>query len=572
MSGRVDVLIAGAGPTGLMLASELVRHGVSVRIIDEVAQRPRISKATAIMPRTLELLHVIGIVDKFLEAGVKLPGLVLYSGKHKIFELTSTDIDSPYPFVLGLEQFRTEEVLEDHLRHVGGAVERQTTLVDFSQDDEGVSAVLQLGGVQTETVRAGHLAGCDGAHSFVRHTLGLPFEGATITTDHFAVAYVGIDWDMPQDRMLEFHSPDGTVIATPLPAGLWSVMCEIDPSQWANAPQDAPTLDELQAIMSARSPVPCKLSGPLWTTYFRINHRQASAYRTGRVFLAGDAAHIHSPAGGQGMNTSMQDAINLAWKLALACKGRAPEALLGSYHEERHPVGKEVLALTTELQSELDLRNRLMRAFRDHAMGLIDHVGPARRTLARVLGELSYNYRHSSVVHEDTSGLVFLPHEARHPSFADCRAFASGPHAGDRAPDAAITLASSMVDGRPARLFDLLDTGNHTLLLFEGTHGKQASTQSWPLLKDLAVRVESAYADTIKPVVVTPSSERPTYLDWGGVTVYDGNGSLHHQYGARGECLYLVRPDGYIGYRSEPVDAVKLERYLAADFAQDSDR
>ncbi len=562
-TGESDVLVVGAGPTGLTLASEIARHGATVRLIDAAASHPRVSKATALMPRTLEMLDRMGAIDAFLDAGSTLAGLSLYSSQHKIFELTSDDIDSPYPFVLGLEQFRTEELLTNHASSLGVQIEHETTMTRFNDDGDGVSITLNRVDGSEERIHARYLVGCDGAHSITRKILELPFDGDTITTDHFAVAYLPISWDLPNDRLLEFHSHTGTVIITPLPRGLWSIMFELDPDQWASEPQDVPTLSELQAIMDVRSPVQAKLSEPLWVTYFRINHRQVPSYRVGRVFLAGDAAHIHSPAGGQGMNTGMQDALNLGWKLAHVCRGDAPETLLDSYHDERYPVGREVLRLTTALQTELDQRNRIMMALRDHAIQGLNHVGIARRTVARLLGELSYHYRDSPLVHEDHGGSVHFDNEARHPSFIDCRAFGHGPRAGDRAPDLSIGASTDRTNAPRDRLLDLLRESQYILLLFEGTHRARGSSPVWSVMRDVIQKVQEVQPQLIQPIVVVPRSERPSSLNGNGTTILDADGTLHHRYGARGQCLYLIRPDGYIAYRSEPIDPDKFTAYLS---------
>lgn len=558
---EVDVLVAGAGPTGLMLASELARHGASVRLIDTPTAHPPISKATAIMPRTLELLDRASASDAFVSAGAKLSGLSLYANKREIFTLTSSDIDSPYPFVLGLEQFRTEDLLAEHAVRLGINIERETTMTSFNAEGDCVSVTVQRTNGTEETIRARYLVGCDGAHSVTRKSLGLPFEGATMTSDHFAVAYLPIEWDLPGDRLFEFHSDAGTVLVTPLPNNLWSIIFELDPTQWTDDGNEGPDLDQIRSVMDARSPVPATLSQPIWTAYYRINHRQVPAYRVGRVFLAGDAAHIHSPAGGQGMNTGMQDALNLGWKLAHVCRGIAPESLLDSYHAERHPVGHDVLKLTTELQDELDQRNRIMMALRDHALQGLNHAGIARRTLARVLGELSYNYRHSPLAHEDRAGSIYFRNEARHPSFVDCHVFAHGPHAGDRAPDLPLGAQQDGLE-TAERLFDVFRDSPYTLLMFEGTHQTSGSKSPWSRMERVAQQLQDEQAKRIRPIVVSSRRERPSDIEWSGPILLDGDGTLHHRYGARGECLYLVRPDGYIAYRSEPIDPEKLSAYL----------
>ncbi len=287
-----------------------------------------------------------------------------------------------------------------------------------------------------------------------------------------------------------------------------------------------------------------------WTSAFRVHRRIVDRFRTGRVFVAGDAAHIHSPVGGQGMNTGIQDAHNLAWKLALASRGRAGEALLDSYNAERRPIALSVLRNTDAMTRMVTLRGEVPRHVRDHVIGLVGELGFVRRRAAHQLSELGINYRSSPIVAEDRAGLWSALGHADWPALRGALDFGAAPHPGDRAPDVELT-------GTPSRLFDALADTRHSLLLFPGATGSNDA------LKNVAILVVSSYADVIHLLQV----------DHGGGPVLDGadllhdpDGALHRRYGAAGPCLYLIRPDGHVAYRAQPPDAAKLSTYLKKIF------
>jgi 2-polyprenyl-6-methoxyphenol hydroxylase-like FAD-dependent oxidoreductase len=362
------VLISGGGPVGMTMASELARYGVAVRIVDKAAERTDKSKALVLWSRTLELLDRGGGSVPFVEAGFKALAVNFIAGDKVIGRVAMDSVQSPYPYALMLPQSETERLLEERLGTQGVKVERRVELVTFTQRDDGVEAVLQHVDGREEIVSAAWLIGCDGAHSAVRHTLGAPFTGETMDSDWMLADVHMTGYPYPDNEASVFWHRDGVFVIFPISPGRYRVLADLPPSG-AQHPPD-PTLEEAQAVIDRRGPSGLKAFDPIWLAGFRINGRKVSQYRWGRTFLAGDAAHIHSPAGGQGMNTGMQDAFNLAWKLALVVHGVCGEQLLDSYSPERSQVGDEVLKSAGRLTAIGTMRNPVAQAVRN----LVGHV------------------------------------------------------------------------------------------------------------------------------------------------------------------------------------------------------
>jgi len=362
------VLISGAGPVGMTMASELARYGVAVRIVDKAAERTDKSKALVLWSRTLELLDRGGGSAPFVQAGFKALAVNFIAGDKVIGRVAMDSVQSPYPYALMLPQSETERLLEERLGTQGVKVERRVELVTFTQRDDGVEAVLRHVDGHQEIVSAAWLIGCDGAHSAVRHTLGAPFTGETMDSDWMLADVHMTGYPYPDSEASVFWHRDGVFVIFPISPGRYRVLADLPPSS-ARHPPD-PTLEETQAVIDRRGPPGLKAFDPIWLAGFRINGRKVSQYRWGRTFLAGDAAHIHSPAGGQGMNTGMQDAFNLAWKLALVVHGTCGEQLLDSYSPERSQVGDEVLKSAGRLTAIGTMRNPVAQAMRN----LVGHV------------------------------------------------------------------------------------------------------------------------------------------------------------------------------------------------------
>jgi len=385
------VLIIGAGPVGLTMAAELARYGVPLRIIDQAAARTDKSKALVIWSRTLELLEQAGAVAPFIKNGHKLLAADMYAGAQQIGRIDFTGIRSTYAYALLLPQSKTEELLESHLEDLGVRVERQVELIDFTAAGEEVEATLRDARGAIETARANWLIGCDGAHSLVRHKLDLKFEGATLQSD-FMLADVHLDgWPVPETELALYWHADGVLGAFPISPGRFRIIADVGAAT-GDKPQD-PDLAQVQAIVEQRGPGGVTVRDPVWLSGFRINERKVTEYRKGRAFLVGDAAHVHSPAGGQGMNTGMQDAFNLAWKLAMVCHHEAlPGRLLDSYSAERSAVGKKVLADAGHLTALATLRNPLAQGLRNIAGGMLMGLTKVKEAMARNFSEIAISY------------------------------------------------------------------------------------------------------------------------------------------------------------------------------------
>jgi 2-polyprenyl-6-methoxyphenol hydroxylase-like FAD-dependent oxidoreductase len=421
----VDVLVVGAGPTGLALAIQARAHGAMVRVVDRNVDRVHESRALAVQPRTLEILAGSGITGALLEQGNPAVRLALHAGGREVmlplFDLGMAGTD--YPFLLFVSQAVTERLLEEHLAGLGVAVEREVTLVDC-QDDGGEVACELRGPGGAERVRAAYLAGCDGVRSTVRERAGIRFAGDAYP-QVFALADLEVDGLTP-DAANAYFGGMGPVLFFPLgePA-TWRLIAMRPAGGWPGraADTDAPaTLDDLQAVADAASGGRLRLRDPVWLTDFRLHRRQAERYRAGRLFVAGDAAHVHSPAGAQGMNTGIQDAWNLGWKLAMVASGGADPALLDSYQLERAPVGRSVVRFTDRAFRAATSSHPVPRFVRTQVVPRLAPLAWRFRRLRaagfRTVAELSIHYRHSPAVQEGR------PAPKR------------GPRAGDRMPDA----------------------------------------------------------------------------------------------------------------------------------------
>jgi 2-polyprenyl-6-methoxyphenol hydroxylase-like FAD-dependent oxidoreductase len=390
---KSQVWIVGAGPVGLTMAAELARYGVSVRIVDKSAQRTDKSKAVVLWSRTLELLDRAGCTDAFVASGNKVDAANIIADKTVIGHVNFSEVNSPYPFALMLPQSDTERLLEEHLGRLGINTQRQTELSSFEQDESGITAVLRNADGQEEVVKADWLIGCDGAHSAVRHGLGLSFLGNTLQSDWIlADLHLG-GYPLPTTEMVTYWHEDGVLLIIPMSATRFRIIADLGLSNGC-APAN-PTLDQVQAIIDSRGPGGMTAANPIWLSAFRINERKVSDYRAGRVFVVGDAAHVHSPAGGQGMNTGMQDAFNLAWKLALVCRGESTEALLDSFSVERSAVGAEVLKAAGRLTMVATMRNHTAQAVRNLFGRLLLGLASVRKAMVDTMSEVSVGYDHS---------------------------------------------------------------------------------------------------------------------------------------------------------------------------------
>ena len=534
-----DVLIVGAGPTGLTLAAQLQRFGTRFRIIDRSLDRARESRALAVQARTLELLDSVGLGEPLVARGRKGTRVALHSGSRTVGRVQLADIgasDTRFPFILFVSQAETERLIGDHLTRSGITIERGVELTRFEDQRDGVACVLRHQDGREEQVQAAYLVGCDGARSFVRKQAGFSFEGGSYPQD-FVLADIEADGPLEDGAVNAFLGKRGAALFFPLgEPTTWRVIAmraagrSAEQQNGANA--DSPigplSLEELQGIVASPTEGSVRLHDPVWLTHFHLHHRQIAHYRSGRLFLAGDAAHIHSPVGGQGMNTGIQDAWNLGWKLALVLSGRAQLQLLDSYEAERWPVGKFLLRFTDRafnIFTRTLSAGRIVTWVRDV---IVPRVLPRvlasariRRRAFRFVSELGIHYRESPAVREGEPAIK------------------GGPRAGDRFPDATVQLNGEAIALQRAA------TGPCLTLLLCG------DVEEWRTR--LSTRFSS---DDVLRVQYLSSRSEP------GVLV-DEDRTIFKMLGVNEAAQYHVRPDGYIAFRCAGYDLGAHERYLA---------
>jgi 2-polyprenyl-6-methoxyphenol hydroxylase-like FAD-dependent oxidoreductase len=405
---ETEVLIVGAGPVGLTLAAALTRYGVSVRILDKAAERSDQSRALVVWSRTLELLDHAGWSADIVAAGLKVSAANIVSGSKTIARIELGKVATPHPYAVMLPQSEIERLLEARLNALGVRVERGVEMLRFAQGPGDVATIVHNADGSEEKIRCLWLVGCDGAHSAVRHELRMVFTGDTLPSSWILADVRLRGMRNPDEIEVGWHA-DGMLAIFPLAGGRHRVMADLGPSE-AEGRQHGPTLREVQELLDQRGRGGITASEPSWLATFRINERKVVSYREHRVFLAGDAAHIFSPAGAQGMNTGMQDAFNLAWKLALVCRGIcAEEPLLGSYSSERSEVGQQVLKTTGRIASLALLRGDLKQTVRNHVASLLFGFAPARNAMADVITEVSIDYLNSPLNGREVS---FFQHPA----------------------------------------------------------------------------------------------------------------------------------------------------------------
>jgi 2-polyprenyl-6-methoxyphenol hydroxylase-like FAD-dependent oxidoreductase len=516
-----DVLIVGAGPTGLIMACQLLKLGVRFRIIDKLKDRIHESRAFAIQSRSMEIFQNLGLsaeVIKLARCGVDFAFFI--NGKKQIeIKLTEfPDFHTPFPSVYFLPQNELERILIQFLEKKGGYIEREKELLLFSQNNKEIEAVIKNKHTETiENIHCAYLIGCDGAHSTVRHKLDLPFEGASYKQS-FILADASVSWPFPENKFLLFLNKQGIFAHIPL-TKIFSLII-LAPRASANEKLSTPTLIDIENIAQRVTKKPIKLTKLIWLVRFHLHHRSVQAYRRERVFLAGDAAHIHSPVGGQGMNTGIQDVSNLAWKLAIVIKNGGPDILLDTYNTERLRIGNILLKTTDRFFYFITTKNFFIAQLRNwllpKLLALFFSKKNMARHLLRFISQLYIHYHSNQFVYEISKG-------------ADS-AFKKGPQAGYRAPDAPLNSST---------LFSLFSAKPFHLLIFQS----KKSTINSAHLKF----IENTYIDWIHIHRFTPSLNNKT---------------LFQRYGVTASALYIIRPDGYIGFRLYGHNLSLADNYL----------
>jgi 2-polyprenyl-6-methoxyphenol hydroxylase-like FAD-dependent oxidoreductase len=511
-----DVLVVGAGPTGLMLANQLVRRGVRVMIIDRHAGPSLQTRALGVQARTLEIYAKLGIVDRALQLGKRATGANMWAQGRKMARVPLGEAGrnaTPYPFILVLGQDDNERIMGDKLRDLGVSVRWNTELVGLEQEPDKVVATLKLPDGAGRKVAAAWVGGCDGAHSSVRELGGITFPGAPY--EHvFFVADTEATGSMVPDEVNVYLWQDGFHLLFPMRGkDHWRIVGILPPPL---RHRDDITFETVIPSLRKEAGAGLSFEACTWFSTYRIHHRSASRFRDRRCFLLGDAAHIHSPVGAQGMNTGLQDAYNLAWKLALVVKGRADAALLDSYEEERVPVARRLLNTTDRafrlVVSDSRLAGLLRTKIIARIAALAMSVDRIQKFAFRVVSQTGISYRTSSL----SKSLEGLP--------------ASSPREGDRFPWLHVKFRP---DGPVEDLHSKLDDTQFNLIVIGQSPPPEEALNLGGLLRIHAIPV-----DPVNDVELARAQiPRPSF--------------------------HLVRPDGHVGLCGVRVEAAAVKRYLS---------
>lgn len=524
-----EVLVVGAGPTGLMSALLLKRRGVEVRIVEKRARPSRESRAFAVQARTLELLESLGLEQPLLKRGVINSGIDFFVGGKRMAGLEfdrANAPDTPFQFLLMVPQAKTEAVLIEALTACDVHIEREVEVLDVVDEGDRVFTTVSAHG-HIGSIESAYVIGADGAHSLVRTKMGVSFEGAAYPQS-FLLADCRVDWRLDHDRFRIFVKGERIGLFLPLDGSSVSRIMAVDQSHPSidDLPPKPLEIEEVEASFSDAACQPVSLSHPIWTTRYRTHRRGVDRYRKGRMFVAGDAAHIHSPAGGQGMNTGLQDAANLAWKLAAVLRHGATDPLLDTYECERLPVGQETVAFTDRLFSIAAGQSGWRAWLRDLctppiANRLFQRDFVQQRAF-RKLSELGIAYPFDSLSPHAAIGSMIQPSP------------------GQRAPDAIIS--------RSVRMFELLAGYRWTVLALSRRSLDRAESSriagalqelrlDAPIIGYLIARISAGGDD---PQVI--HAERAQVFEHYGLDTRSA------------QALFVVRPDGYIAWRRETFD------------------
>jgi 2-polyprenyl-6-methoxyphenol hydroxylase-like FAD-dependent oxidoreductase len=524
------VLISGAGPTGITAALELRRFGIPVRIIEAQDGPSKTSRAIGVQARTLEELELRGLADEFVRLGNRAGGGIIYGGGRQLLRVDFTRIESRYNFLLLLSEADTERILREALAKEGTRIEFGMKMSAFAQNADGVTATLEHKDGRLEEVSAAYLISAEGAHSTIRSSLNLEFKGKTLD-EHYALADLHVDGGLSVSDLHIFSSEHGFMGLFPLGGSHFRLIASNPPGNLSDG-QD-PTLEQLQAIYDQRSHIPARLRQLGWSSWFHINSRMVEKLKVGRIFLGGDAAHIHSPAAGQGMNTGIQDMMNLAWKLALVLKGQASSELLDTYQQDRLPVMRSILSRTEGLTEIVGAESPLVRGIFNHLVPWIGGLNFVEENATASISQIALNYRDSPLSTDHAAGGTL--------------------RAGDRVPELRVRAVRTereigiglrreggvRTGSEESRLFDLLDPSRFTLLLVNIKDGASLQAQ--------LARVLEPLRQLISVVQIQPP---------GG----EFQKHFRESFGSR-SLLVLIRPDAYVGYRGNEYSLTKLAEY-----------
>jgi 2-polyprenyl-6-methoxyphenol hydroxylase-like FAD-dependent oxidoreductase len=520
VASHTPVLIVGGGPSGLAMACELARHGVAFRVIDKNPERTLTSNAAAVQARTLEIFDQIGLLERFKKRGIECRAVNIRSG-HVTAKISLDHLNSFYKYILMLPQAETEAILNQRLEEYSHQVERMMELIGVDQSEKHFSIQVKNQHGEIESLTCDWLIACDGSHSIVREKCGLYFSGEDIN-EQFMVADAVMDTFLTGDEVHAYTNSGKALAVIPIAKRKYRLAANLH----LDYPRKIFTEKEVKELVIERARGDFNVESISWISPFWIHSKTIDKLNLGKVYFIGDAAHIHSPVGGQGMNTGIQDAYNLAWKLALVINGHADEKLLESYQAERYPVIADIVRETEKITKWLITDNAFINWSRSLIIRLVNNSKYIADKIGMRISQLAIRYQSSTIIeYQSLLGSLIKP--------------------GERSLDVQIDNAK--------RLHDYFKNPKHNILLFAGLKPTQATIGH---LFDLQVWVRQNYSEVSNTyIVVNDERVNAEYV------IYDNEDRIHKCYGVKRQAAFIIRPDNYLGAQTA-ADYYHIQQYF----------
>lgn len=536
-NATIPVLIIGAGPTGLMAAAQLQRFGIAHRIIEKRKGTTQFSKALGVQARTLEIYEQMGIIDQVLPLGLPAKELQIMVKGQEVQQMPLSTVGASFtafPYLFVLEQSRNEELLYQYLQDKGGQVEWETSMVDFKVENNQAHVLVQKADGTQESIVANWIIAADGGRSPVRHALKIPFKGDTYQ-NVFYVVDTELKWDKNHQKLYMNLADNNFTAFFPITdeRGTRFRLVGILPDQYNDVPQEDISFEDIQQNIQELQQLDLEFGETYWFSVYKIHHRCIDRFREGPVFFAGDAAHVHSPAGGQGMNTGLQDAYNLAWKLALVIQEKSPESLLDSYHKERWSVANRLVNTTDRVFTSIVKRGTLINWFRLKVMPFLASrlmgIPTIQKRAFRIVSQTGISYTKSPISQQN----IVLPDQA--------------PKAGERLPY--LTVYNEQFQ-QQQNLYHRLGEAMFHLIV-------------WQCQQDIDL------APSTQKIKQYLTQQYPNLFQTHLIVEQHQNFSTFQQLQLQQSALFVVRPDNYIAYIGAVDDLDGLQGYLGTLFYKD---